>query len=129
MNYPKFIFKDIYWSFSIGPIDSAEDFAREMEEYYRAISGKKFPLNWDDIAFDFPKLELQYVKYTNDDVEEPYELVESENGKNFTVKELLFKTHQVGVNLEDDDNCYFEGLMYSEDDNEGVPIYFLTTGT
>lgn len=129
MSYPKFIFKDIYWSFSIGDITNIEDFVKEMEEYYKAISGNKFPLKWNEIVFDFPKLELQYVKYTDDDIEEPYELVEADNGQNFTVKELLYKTHKVGINLENDDNCYFEGLMYSEDENEGMPIYFLTTGS
>ena len=129
MSYPKYLFKDIYWSFSIGDINNVEDFVKEMEEYYKAISGKKFRLNWNEIAFDFPNLELQYVKYTDEDVEEPYELVEADNGQNFTVKELLYKVHKVGINLENDDNCYFEGLMYSDDDNDGVPIYFLITGS
>lgn len=129
MSYPKYLFKDIYWSFSIGEITSIEDFVSEIEGYYKAISRKKFPLKWNEVVFDFPKLELQYVKRTENDIEEPYELVEADNGQNFTVKELLYKTHKVGINLENDDNCYFEGLLYSEDDNEGVPIYFLITGS
>ena len=129
MSSPKYIFKDIYWSFSIGAITEVEQFVTEMEKYYKTISGKNFPLKWDEVVFDFPKLELQYLKYTDDDFEEPYELVEADNGLNFTVKELLYKVHQVGVNLENDDNCYFEGLLYSNDENENVPIYFLRTGS
>ncbi|WP_413511565.1 hypothetical protein [Myroides odoratus] len=129
MDYPKFILKDIYWSFSEGRIDSIELFTEEVEQYYRSISGKKFPLKWDDIIFNFPAIELQYVKYIDDEPEEPYELVRADNGINFTVRELFYKTHKVGINLEDDDNCYFEGLMHSGDENEGVPIYFLITGS
>jgi len=72
---------------------------------------------------------LQYLKYTEDDFEEPYEPLEAANGLNFTVKELLYKVHKVGVNLENDDNCYFEGLLYSNDENENAPIYFLRTGS
>lgn len=129
MNYPKFIFKDIYWSFSIGKIANMDNFTKEMEQYYKSISGEKFPLKWDDMIFDFPKLELQYVKYIKGEPEEPYELLNADNGEHFTVKELLYKIHKVGVNLENDDNCYFEGLMYSGEENEGVPIYFLITGS
>lgn len=130
MSYPKYLFKDIYWSFAMGSISTAEAFVSEMEQYYKAISGRKFPLRWNDLVFDYPKMELQYVKYTDDEVEEPFELIEADNGQNFTVKELLFKVHKVGVNLQNDDNCYFEGLLYSEDENDdGVPIYFLMSGS
>lgn len=129
MDYPKFIFKDIYWSFSIGEIANIDDFTKEMEQYYKSISGKKFPLKWDKVIFDFPKLEIQYVKYIEDEPEEPFELLSADNGQNFTIKELFYKIHKVGVNLENDDNCYFEGLMYSGEENEGSPIYFMITGS
>ena len=82
--------------------------------------------HWDPCSTQYPTCSL---RNTDDDFEEPYELVEAENGLNFTVKELLYKVHQVGVNLENDDNCYFEGLLYSNDENENVPIYFLRTGS
>ncbi|MGS4346449.1 hypothetical protein ACKUSY_12815 [Myroides odoratus] len=129
MTYPKFMLKDIYWSFSIGHIASMDDFTREVEQYYKSIIGTRCPLKWETVIFDFPKIELQYVKYIDGEAEEPYELIQADNGINFTVKELFYKTHQVGINLEDDDNCYFEGLLYSGDENEGVPIYFLLTGS
>lgn len=129
MEYPKFIFKDIYWSFSVGEIATKEKFVSEIEAYYKDVSGKKIPLKWDEIVFDFPRLELQYVKYTNDEINEPYELVVADNGLNFSAKELLYKTHKVGIKLQNDDNCYFEGLQYSGEENEGVPVYFLLTGS
>lgn len=129
MNYPKELFRDIYWSFSIGEITSIAEFTSKLETYHKDISGKKIPVKWDEIVFNFPKLELQYLKYTNDDIEEPFELVLADNRQNFTAKELLFKTHKVGVNLKNDDNRYFEGLTFADDDNEGVPIYFLDTGS
>lgn len=129
MNYPKKLLQNIYWSFTVGEISSTNTFTNEMENYHKVISGKKFPLKWDEVIFDFPKMELQYVKYTKDDIEEPYELIVADNGINFTLKELLFKIHKVGINLKNDDNCFFEGLTYSGEENEGVPIYFLDTGS
>lgn len=129
MEYPKYLFRDIYWSFTNDTISTSDEFVRELEEYYKEITGKKFPLKWNEIAFNYPKIELQYVKYIDDDLEEPFEELVADNNKNFSVKELLFKIHLVGINLKDDDNCYFEGITFANDDNEGVPIYFLDTGS
>lgn len=129
MNYPKKLLQDIYWSFSIGEISNISTFINEIENYHKAISGKKLPLKWDEIIFDSPRLELQYVKYTKDDIEEPFELIQADNGINLSAKELLFKIHKIGINLKNDDNCFFEGLTFSGEENEGVPIYFLDTGS
>ena len=63
--------------------------------------------------------------------------IEAGNGTNFTVKDLLYQVHQVGLDLENDDNCYFEGLRYTGETYEyqvgGItvhaPAYFLMTGS
>lgn len=132
MNYPKYILKDIYWAFSEGPIKEIEEFATRLETYHKGISmSKKMPFKWNDIAFKYSKIEIQYLKY--DDEEEDYndefETITADNNKNFTFKELFFKIHQIGVNLQDDDNCYFEGLTFSGTVEEGVPTYFMITGS
>ena len=100
MSYPKELFRDIYWSFSIGKIASANKLTSEIEKYYKAISGKTLQIKWDEIIFDFPELELQYVKYNKGEIEEPFELIKADNGKNFTSKELMFKVHHLGLILK-----------------------------
>jgi len=32
MNYPEILFKDVYWTFSIGAIETVEQFVNEMEK-------------------------------------------------------------------------------------------------
>lgn len=132
MIYPKNLLKDLYWSFSIGAITDENDFITEFETYHKNITlAKKMPFKWTDIAFDFPKIEIQYLKYNEEeeDYDEPDKIFEANNGKNFSYKELLFKIHQECVSLENDDRCYFEGLIYSGSEEDGVPTYFVVTGS
>ncbi|TXK74408.1 hypothetical protein [Mesonia sp. K4-1] len=107
MKYPKKILHNIYWSFSIGEIETIESFVEKVEEYNKNITGKKLNVNWDQIVFNFSALELQYVKIINGEVEEPYELITSETSENFSLKELFYNVHKVGINLADDENCFF----------------------
>lgn len=133
MEYPKELLRDIYWSFSQGAYSSQSEFLDALKTYYKAITGNKLTLNFEDVIFDYPKIVLQYVKYTEDDVEEPQVLLDADNGQNFRLAELLYKANNdVGVNLENDDNCYFEGLTFATEDDPdfpAIPVYFLDTGS
>ena len=132
MSYPKFILKDLFWSFSEGIIATETKFIEQFEAYHKSISqSKKMPFNWSDIVFNFPKIEIQYLKYNEDeeDYDEPSRILEAKNGINFSFQEILFKIHQECVSLENDDRCYFEGLMYSDSEENGVPTYFVITGS
>lgn len=133
MEYPKVLLRNIYWAFSEGPIENQENFINRLTSYHEQISGVKLPMGLDKIIFDYPKIVLQYVKYDeNDDFEEPQELIEANNGESFSARELLFKIHQVGINLENDHNCYFEGLTFATSDDPDfpeIPVYFLDTGS
>lgn len=134
MEYPKQLLRNIYWAFSEGAINSMENFALAITSYHRDISGSNLPVQLNEVIFNHPKIVLQYVKYDEeiDDFEEPQELVEADNGESFTVKELLYKIHQVGINLENEDNCYFEGLTFATSDDPdflNIPVYFLDTGS
>jgi hypothetical protein len=132
MSYPKHILKDLYWAFSEGPITDENEFVSRFEEYHKDISStKKIPFKWNDVAFEFPKIKIQYLKYNEqeEDHDEPDFIISSSNGKNLSYKDLLFNIHQeCGVSLENDDRCYFEGLMYSGSEDEGIPLYFMVTG-
>jgi hypothetical protein len=132
MSYPKNILKDLYWSFSNGEITDQNEFVSQFETYHKDISSaKKMPFGWEDVAFDFPKIEIQYLKYNEEeeDYDEPTAIFTADNGNNFTFKELLYKIHQECVALEDDDRCYFEGLLYSGIEEKGIPLYFVVTGS
>ncbi len=134
MNYPQELLRNIYWSFANGEFSSQEDFVSELKAYYKEISDKSLT-NIDSIIFKHPKIVLQYLKYNEqeEDYDEPQELLEADNGINFTFIELMFKMHQkIEPALKNEDNCYFEGLTFgtTEDpDYQQIPVYFLDTGS
>jgi hypothetical protein len=133
MSQPKYLLKDLYWSFSEGEIFNKEEFKAQFESYHKSIGlAKKMPFKWGDIAFDYPKIEIQYMLYNEkeEDYDEPTFKLSADNDKNFTYEELLFKIHQVcGKTLEFDDRCYFEGLMFSGTIENNVSLYFMITGS
>lgn len=140
MALPQRIMQNIYWTFSKGSIPDANTFAIEVATYHQAVSGRAFPFNWDEIVFDHPKIDVQYVIYIensdddddeNLDYTEPFVELTANNLQSFTLRELLHKINQGVVgDLQDKDNCYFEGLIYSGQENDsGVPIYFMVTGS
>ena len=132
MEYPKQLVTNIYWAFSEGPVANQEEFFEKLTAYHEAISGQALPVSPDEVIFEHHVMVLQYVKYLgNDDYEEPQVPIQADNEQNFTAKELLYKIHQVGLNLENDDNCYFEGLTFATSDDPDfmeIPVYFLDTG-
>jgi hypothetical protein len=134
MNFPKNILKDVYWSFSEGPIADADAFAEAIGIYYKNFYKRKLNFKWKDIAFNHPSINIQYLKYNEaeEDYDEPDFTLTADNGKHFTFKELFFKIHQACGNvdaLENDQRCYFEGLLYSESIENNVPVYFMITGS
>jgi len=130
MDYPKQVLQDIYWAYREPTFDTIEDFVTEIKHYYKTITNTKLAIDLDEILFNFPKVRIQYVKYNDGDVDEPQVDLEADNGTSFSAKELLYKLHnEVGVNLFEDDNCYFEGLTFADIDDDDIPVYFLDTGS
>jgi len=131
MKYPQELLRDIYWSFENGHFDNQTDFENALKEYYKEISGSRFPLKMDDKVLEVPEIIVQYMKYNydEDEWEEPQEEFHADNNDYFTVGELLYKIHNaIGKKLEDDDNVYFEGLTFGAEDSPNLPLYFLDTG-
>ncbi len=133
MDYPKEVLRDVYWAFREPTFDTIEEFIRDLKDYHRVISGESLKMDFNSIVFDFKEVVIQYVKYTDDDIEEPQVKLTADNGQNFSYKELLYKLHNhVGIDLFEDDNCFFEGLTFSQDDDPDfpdIPVYFLDTGS
>jgi hypothetical protein len=134
MNFPKNILKDVYWSFSEGPIANSDAFANAIGEYYKQFYKLKLNFKWKDIALENKAISIQYLKFNSkdDDYDEMEFLLTADNGKNFTYKELFFKIHQEcgkETGLEYDERCYFEGLLFSESVENNVPLYFMITGS
>lgn len=135
MSYPQELFRDVYWAFREPTFDVVNEFVSELKDYHKEITGGTLSLKFDEVVLSVPEVVIQYVKYSNDkgDIDEPQVKLTADNNKDFTTKELLFKIHNlVGINLFEDDNCFFEGLSYSTDDDPdfpGIPVYFLDTGT
>jgi hypothetical protein len=136
MEFPKDILKEVYWSFSEGPIANTDAFAAAIGVYYKQFYKLKLNFKWKDIALNHPKISIQYLKYNNaeEDYDEPDFTLSADNGKYFTYKELFFKIHQMctskkAYSLEFDDRCYFEGLVFSGTIEDDVPLYFMITGS
>jgi len=135
MEYKQELLRDVYWSFANGQYENKAIFLEELKAYFKEISGKSFSLDTDKIIVNQPKMVIQYMKYNfdEDEYDEPQLLLEADNGTGFSQGELMHKIHvEIGAKLEDDDNCYFEGLTFATDDDpdfSGIPVYFLDTGT
>lgn len=135
MEYPEELLRDIYWAFSNGQFGNEADFKEELKTYHKAIAGKALSVQLDDTILDHPKVVIQYMKYNDDeeDYDEPQEIFEADNGKSFKTGELLFKINEtIGLELEEEDNRFFEGLTFGTEDDPDfpkIPVYFLDTGT
>lgn len=134
MTFPRDILKDVYWSFSEGPISDADAFALAIGEYYKKFYKLKLNFKWNDIALKHPSITIQYLKYNIEDegYDEHSFTLESDNGKSFTYKELFYKIHREcgrPESLEYDERCYFEGLLFSGLVEEDVPLYYMITGS
>lgn len=146
MEYPKFLFKDIYWTFSFQRFNSIDKFIDELRSYHTEISTEKLSMDFDETVLEYKTIVIQYLSYQDDDepIESQIEII-ADNASGFTAKELLFKIHQ-SVNdpqktkylVKEQDNRYFEGLLFATDDDPDfeetvefgkVPVYFLLLGS
>lgn len=136
-NYPEKTMQDIYWSF-LGdePYYTHLSFDKAVKEYYNKLNIDEI---WDsnEIIFNFPKVQIQYLymefdKEENDFIEiEPIITLTAKNGKYFSGLELLFNMHnEVIKNMQNTPAHFFEGLMlYEESADKEVPLYFLICGS
>ncbi|MDO5858308.1 hypothetical protein Q2490_13520 [Myroides odoratimimus] len=147
----------IAWSFSKKNYLSYEEFNKEVTEYQIIIH--KTDQDWkpNEVVFDFPEIQIQYMAWVNgvDDLLENERLIEddkdvfedednaedgfyqveilaklkADNGKNFTALEFLIKAHNQQANKELGDHVFFEGTDEQPEFNEGLPTCYIACGS
>ena len=137
MSIPKELLKDLYWSFRARFADKAS-FEEELMHYNARLS--KYP-QLDKIVFPEQKIVIQYqwIPFDDENDEDRYIFLETENAKGFTLSELMFKINNTAItenendfDLSDQDAHFFEGLEYVTDDDPEYPqtkVYFMILGS
>ena len=147
--------KNNAWRFTNEFYSDVEKFNIEMIKYQKDIY--ETAKNWkpNEIVFDFPELEIQYMAWVKaaTDLLENESLIESdkdvfdeeseeeghqveilarlkaENGKNFSALEFLMKTHNQMWNKELGDHVFFEGTKQSREIIDGITTCFISCGS
>lgn len=133
MEQPKFLLKDILWSFDNPNFDSIEAFKNELVAYNEKITKKTFELDLKVEILKGKQVVVQYIYWEDEEMEEPQFLLTADNNFFFTGEELLFKVHNaVCEKLQDADNIFFEGFQLWQGENPNypnIPLYFLLQGS
>jgi len=146
---------NIAWSFSTKLYTDSEEFNQEVTEYQKRIYETEERWKPDEIVFNFPELQIQYMAWItkssdllenetliddDKDIFEEYpdedeyqvEIVarlKADNGKNFTALEFLMKAHHQQSNKELGDHVFFEGTDETPVIIEGLPTCFISCGS
>ena len=148
---------NIAWSFTKEFYSDIEKFNNEIIQYQKDIYKTDERWKPNEIIFDFPKLEIQYMAWVtgptdllenetliedDEDIfdEEPEEdeegyqveilaLLTADNGKNFTALEFLMKAHNQMSNKELGDHVFFEGTDENPDITDGLPTCYISCGS
>lgn len=141
MSTPKELLKDLYWSFRERYADQSS-FEADLTAYNTRLL-KPAP-KLDEIVFPEQKMVIQHlwIPFIDEDFEEDeedkYFLIETENENGFTLGELMYKINNTGItedkdyDLSDQDAHFFEGLEYLTDDDPEFPqtkVYFMILGS
>jgi hypothetical protein len=141
MTTPKELLKDLYWSF-IERYADQESFEAELTAYNTRLLKPAPKLN--KIVFSEKRMVIQHlwIPFIGEDFEEDQEdkyfVIETENENGFTLGELMYKINNTGItqgdeyDLSDQDYHFFEGLEYLTDDDPDYPqtkVYYMILGS
>lgn len=145
----------IAWRFSTESYQDYELFNQEVIQYQKNIYEMDDKWKPDEIVFDYPEIQIQYMAW----IYEPSELLENEtlieddkdvfddepdedgyqveilahlkadNGKNFTALEFLMKAHNQQANKELGDHVFFEGTDEQPNIIDGMPVCYIACGS
>lgn len=139
MNYPKELFRNVYWTFLEPTFPDPNSFRDRLKEYHKGIGykGKLPPIKWEEVCIESKEVVVQYAIFPeteNDEIKEPQIKLTADNGRNFKAKELLFKMHNaICGEVANQDHHFFEGLTFATDQDldyeKGTPVYFVDLGS
>ncbi|MCB9262827.1 MAG: hypothetical protein H6607_10675 [Flavobacteriales bacterium] len=136
MEFSKYLFRDVIWSFFFDPFDTQAEFEKELKNYHEEIDFRsKLNLDFKGVALENKDVAIQYIKWNEEEEDHDEEriILVADNGKYFTNGELMYKIHQaLAPELENDERHFFEGLLFggdAEPENPGIPLYFVLTGS
>ncbi len=126
--------------------DNRSDFNEAVRRWHaRLKEDQRFGWHPDEVALSAPRVRVEYfgvipeLEESDDfdgyeDGEDYAALVAdlvSDNGRDFTAGELLYKLHNAAVrHLDSVDHCYMEGLrLKGEDPSSDVPVYQMIQGS
>jgi hypothetical protein len=147
---------NISWTFSKNIYTDIQKFNEEVTKYQNNIYGNSDNWKPDEIVFDSPEIQIQYMAWVSspqdlleneylieeeenvfeeypDEEEYQVEIVaklKADNGECFTALEFLMKSHNQQANKELGDHVFFEGV----DDDEpeiinDLPTYYIECGS
>ena len=111
---------DVLWNFCGKNYESKKDFNRAIKKYQLDIKGKD---TWqpDQIVIEKPEIEIFFERdweYPPDD--KIQFTLESENRKNFTALDLMFRLNKKIAEYDLGDFCFFEGLTFDSANNRYI---------
>lgn len=146
----------ISWSFTNTVYKDTEKFNNDVTVYQVDIHNDSEKWKPSKIIFDFPTIQIQYMAWVKgpEDLLENEALIEddedafedepeeeegyqveiiakltADNGANFTALEFLMKTHNQLANKELGDSTFFEGVDENSEDEDEIPLYYISCGS
>ncbi|MDU1892205.1 MAG: hypothetical protein E6767_16095 [Dysgonomonas sp.] len=124
MGHAGFIMEDYPWTLDMDvlSVEKADSLFTMLESEHG--------LELSRVVIDNPSVK---IKYTYGQYNEPLKrnsfVLNADNGKNFTAREILFKiNNQTSKHLKGDPHYFFEGLEFAGRE-DGIPVYQIAQGS
>lgn len=123
---------DVHWIFDGDKFDDLQTFESAVRNAQIEFLGHDDDWHPEEIIVEFPAVRISFIcEIDGRDVEKEL-FLESSDPKGFSTCELLFEIHNAVLEpLYDDSHNFFEGLCYSEANQElgQPPIFLLALGS
>jgi hypothetical protein len=135
-TWPEELLREADWRFwGEHPVESRGEFEETVRQWHaRLEEGQRSLWAPEQVLLHAPRVRIEYFGVHSEDEEEYDDFfveLESEDGRAFTGGELLFKLHNAVVeHLNCVDHCYMEGLrLQAESSTEQLPVYQMIQGS
>ncbi|WP_036153789.1 hypothetical protein [Maribacter forsetii] len=115
---------NVYWNFSGNTFKNKEEFIATVHDYHLQI-GKKWESNNKTIAVPVLIISYQYIKENKTRTGK----MTLKNTEAWTEADLLLAIHnKCATKIQNQYNCFIEGLLFHDHNKDGIPTYFLNLG-